>query len=79
MKKTKYSIPQEICEHLYRDASDTRFCVDCGKRLNNNSRCPKCGHETDTQDECYEWDCEYVRQNGECQKCRNDFEGEPRW
>jgi len=21
------------CEHLYRDASDKRFCVDCGKRI----------------------------------------------
>jgi len=28
-----YSQAQDNCEHLYRDASDKRFCVDCGKRL----------------------------------------------
>jgi hypothetical protein len=21
------------CEHLYKDASDKRYCVDCGKRI----------------------------------------------
>lgn len=28
-----YYQSQNNCEHLYRDASDKRYCVDCGKKL----------------------------------------------
>lgn len=28
-----YRIKEKDCEHLYRDASDKRFCVDCGKEF----------------------------------------------
>jgi hypothetical protein len=28
-----YNIDEKECEHLYRDASDSRYCVDCGKKL----------------------------------------------
>jgi hypothetical protein len=24
---------EKICEHLYKDASDTNYCVDCGEKL----------------------------------------------
>lgn len=24
---------QKDCEHLYKDASDERYCVDCGKNI----------------------------------------------
>lgn len=33
MTKIKYYLKETNCEHLYKDASDKRFCVDCGKRI----------------------------------------------
>lgn len=37
-----YSIDENDCEHLYRDGSDDRYCVDCGKKL-DRADCGNCG------------------------------------
>jgi len=44
----KYFIKQKDCEHLYRDASDNRFCIDCGKQMSGwkikiRKTCAVCG------------------------------------
>jgi len=32
---------EKECEHLYRDASDKRFCIDCGKDMSKEDKFQK--------------------------------------